>query len=275
MYPPGSVKDGTTRILTGLAFAFAVILPHHDATAVPSPVNLGSASSFAVLAGSAITVAGAVNSTTITGDIGSYPTPSITGLGNVVLNGANHAGDAVTQQAKTDLTTAYNDAAGRTPVTTVAGDTLGGLFLGSGVYGGGALDLTGTLTLNAAGDPNAVFIFLMASSLTTASSSKVVLQNGAQACHVFWQVGSSATLGSYSSFVGNILALTSIDMGTYATVDGRLLAQNGAVTLDGYDTITKSVCSSSAVPDTGGTLLLLGCGVATLLAFRRQFPDLV
>ena len=262
----------------GFVLAVAVTFLHHDATA-STTVPLGTASGFAVLAGSGITVAGAVNTTTITGDIGTYPTPSITGLGNVVLNGANQTADTgLMLIAKNDLVTAYGNAAGQSATVSYgsANQELGGLNLTPGVYNDStSFGLTGILTLNAGGDPNAVWIFQAGSTLTTASNSKVDLIGGAQACHVFWQVGSSATLGTYSDFAGNILALTSITADTGATVDGRLLAQNGAVTLDN-NTITKSVCNSSAsgVPDTGGTLWLLGSGVAALLAFRRRFPSL-
>ena len=250
----------------------------YNAMASLTTVDLLSDSSFAVLAGSGITVAGAVNSTTITGDIGTFPTTTITGLQNVVLNGVNHAGDAVTQQAKNDLVIAYGDASGRAATTTYAPIfDLGGLTLGSGVYkDSSSFGVTGTLTLDANNDPNAVFIFQAGSTLTTASSSKVVLINGAQACHVFWQVGSSATIGTSSDFEGNILALTDITVTTSATVDGRLLAQNGAVTLN-TDTITKSVCIEtvvSGVPDAGSTLLLLGSGLAGLFAFKRRFTCL-
>jgi uncharacterized repeat protein (TIGR01451 family) len=209
---------------------------------MPQPsVNLGTANSFAVLAGSGITNTGP---TTIIGDVGTFPITSETGFGSVTLIGTNHAGDAVTQQAKTDLTTAYNDAAGRIPAIVVAGD-LGGLTLVPGVYKStSSLGITGILTLDAQGDPNAVFIFQMGSTLTTASGSSVNLINGAQACNVFWQVGSSATLGTGSTFRGNILALASITATTAVTVDGRLLASVGAVTLD-TNTITISTCAVS------------------------------
>ena len=204
-------------------------------------VNLGTANSFAVLAGAGITNTGP---TTITGDVGTFPTTSETGFGSVTLIGTNHGGDAVTQQAKTDLITAYNDAAGRLPATAVAGD-LGGLTLVPGVYKStSSLGITGTLTLDAQGAPNAVFIFQIGSTLITASGSNVNLINGAQACNVFWQVGSSATLGTNSTFTGNILALTSITATTGATVNGRLLARNGAVTLD-TNTITIAICAVS------------------------------
>ncbi len=262
----------------GLLVAAAIFL-HHNAGAIPT-VNLGTTRDFAVLAGSGITVAGAVNSSTITGDIGTFPTPAISGLENVVLYGVNHAGDAVTQLAKDDLVTAYNDAAGRTPVTSVVSDILGGLFLTSGVYGGGALDLTGTLTLDAEGDPDAVWVFQAASTLITATDSKVTVVNAAPgydvACHVFWQVGSSATLGTRTDFQGHILALTSITLDPYATVVGQVLARDGAVTLSGYNTITLKVCDTPhGVPDAGSALLLLSSGLAALFAFRRRFFSVV
>lgn len=268
-----AVRHGTGRIAAGI-FVAGAFLPN-AAMALPTPVHLGSSASFAVLGGAGITVAGAVNSTTITGDIGTFPTTSITGLGNVVLNGVNQAGDAVTQNAKNDLVTAYNTAAGNLATTTYSPIfDLGGLTLPSGVYyDPTSFGVTGTLTLDAGGDPNAVWIFQAGSSLTTASGSLINLIGGAQACHVFWQVGSSATLGTYSDFTGNILALTDITMTTGATVNGRLLALNGAVTLDN-NTITKSACNNntvSSVPDTGSTLLLLGPGLAALFTFRRRF----
>jgi len=237
------------RLIAGLASA---VLLAQNAAAIPTDVSLGSACGFAVLAGSGITVAGAVNSTTITGDIGTHPTPSITGLGNVVLNGANQADNAVTMNAKGDLTTAYNDAAGRTYDATYAGGfDLVGLTLPSGVYNdSSSLFLSGTVTLDAQGNPDAVWIFQAGSSLITASDSAVALIGGAQACHVFWQVGSSATLGTGTEFAGNIMALQSITLNTGATMDGRALALNGAVTLDN-NVITRAVCIAGG--NTGGT----------------------
>jgi hypothetical protein len=219
------------------------------ANAAQPPVNLGTADSFAVLAGAGLTNTG---HTAITGDVGTFPTTSETGFGPcpgadcVKLNGTNHAGDAVTQGAKTDLTTAYNDAAGRTPVTTIATE-LGGQTLTPGVYNSeaGTFGITGTLTLDAQGDPNGVFIFQMAATLVSASNSNVRLIGAAQPCNVFWQVGSSATLGTNSTFTGNILALTSIQVLTKVTVEGRVLARNASVTLDA-DTITAATCSTSS-----------------------------
>ncbi|MGA2866770.1 MAG: VPDSG-CTERM sorting domain-containing protein [Verrucomicrobiota bacterium] len=269
-----AVENGAKRIPLGLVVAAALFLQHNATAQYTDTVKLGKASDFAVLAGAGITVAGAVNSTTITGDIGTYPTPSITGLGNVVLHGANQTGDAgLMLNAQNALKAAYDDAAGRS-YTTLYGPIydLGNQELGPGVYQDPSQFLiTGTLTLNAHGDPNSVWIFQAGSSLTAEVNSTVLLTDGAQSCHVFWQVTSEATLDTGSTFVGNILALQAITLDTGATVDGRVLARNAAVSLD-YNTITKSVCNTvSGVPDSGSTLLLLGSGVAALFAFRRRF----
>lgn len=211
----------------------------------PVAVPLSTAASFAVLAGSGITNTGA---TVTTGDIGSFPTTTIGGFPPGTVGGTNHAGDAVTQGAKTALTTAYLDAESRTPVTTVPTE-LGGTILTAGVYtaASGTFGLTGSLTLDGQGDPSAVFIFQMPTTLTTATGSNVTLTGSAQSCNVFWQVGSSATLGGATTFRGTILALTSITLVTGATIDGRALARNGAVTLD-TNTITISTCAAPPPP---------------------------
>jgi hypothetical protein len=202
----------------------------------PPSVGLGTATSFAILAGAGITNTGP---TTVNGDVGTFPTTTQTGFGSVTITGTNHAGDAVTQGAKNDLVTAYNTAAGSGPTTPVAAN-LGGQNLVPGVYNSASsLALTGVLTLT--GTSTDVWIFQAGSTLTTATGSSVVFSGGAQACNVFWQVGSSATLGTGSSFKGTILALTSITATTGATIEGRLLARNGAVTLD-TNTITRSTC---------------------------------
>ena len=160
-----------------------------------------------------------------------------------MIDGTIHAADAVCLQAQSDLTIAYNDAAGRAPNTTYLGvKDLGGQTLTPGVYKADAFAITGTLTLDAQGDPNAVWIFQAGSTLITAPDSRVVLINSAQPCNVFWQVGSSATLGVDSTFVGTILALTAITANTNATVQGRLMARNAAVALDS-NTITRPVCA--------------------------------
>ena len=228
---------GAVAALSVVTLAFA-----SGALAAQAPVSLGTTASYAVLAGTTVTNTGP---TTVGGNLGLSPGSSVTGFPpGLVSGGVQNVANAAAVQAQSDLVTAYNDAAGRTPATTVAGDTLGGLTLTAGLYSGGALDLTGTLTLDAQGDSGAVFIFQAASTLITASASQVKLVNGASPCNVFWQVGSSATLGTTTSFKGTILALTSIGLNTGATVDGRLLARNGAVTLDS-NTVNELGCSGA------------------------------
>jgi len=218
------------------------------AQAAAVPVPLGTAEPFVVLAGAGITNTGP---TTLNGDIGTFPTRSITGKATLTVNGSIHAADAVARIAKDDLREAYNTAAGEQPPEPIAGD-LGGQKLTSGVYkSASSIGLTGTLTLDAQGDPNSVFVFQAGTTLTTASASRVLLVNGAQACNVYWQIGSSATLGTNSTFIGTILALQSITLTTGATVDGRVLARNGAVTLD-TNVITKPTCATDG-GTTGGT----------------------
>ena len=203
-------------------------------------VSLGSAGNFAVLAGSTITNTG---SSVVNGDLGLNPGTSVTGFPAGVLNGTKHIADANTVEAQVDLTAAYLNAAGQTPVTTIPSE-LGGSTKIAGIYDSsdGKFSITGTLTLDGQGNPGAVFIFKTASTLITDGASNVSLINGAQACNVFWQVGSSATLGTNSVFKGNILALTSATLTTGANVEGRVLARNGAVTLDS-STITKATCA--------------------------------
>ena len=216
------------------------------APAATRSVDLGTAESFAVLAGSTVTNTGP---SLITGDLGVWPGLAVTGFPpGLVTGGTIHSGDAVAKNAQQDLTTAYNDAAGRTPATVIP-TQLGGRVLKAGVYRtpAGTLQLTGTLTLDAENNPSAVFVFQAASTLTTATASRVELINGAQPCNVFWQIGSSATIGPTTTFVGNILALTSISLQSEATVNGRALARNGAVTLIN-NRITKSTCSPAAPP---------------------------
>lgn len=209
--------------------ATGILFLADPARAAQPPVGLGTATSFAVLAGSTVTNTGP---SVISGSLGVDPGTSVVGFPpGVVDNGSIHATDAAAAQAQADTTTAYNDAAGRGPAAAITSD-LGGQTLVAGVYSGPTLALTGTPTLNAEGDPNAVFVLQTSSTLITASSSVVALSNGASACNVFWQVGSSATLGTGSTMVGTVLALTSITAQTNAGVTGRLMARNDAVTLD-------------------------------------------
>lgn len=223
--------------------ALGTVATMPSATAAQPSVGLGKATSFAVIAGTTVTNTGP---STISGDVGVSPGNAITGFpAGKILNGTQHKADALALQAQTDLTTAYNDAAGRTPATVVPVD-LGGKTLTAGVYKAtSALGLTGTVTLNAAGDTSAIFVFQAGSTLITASSSSVRLTGGAQACNVFWQVGSSATLGTNSTFVGTVMALTSASVQSGATVAGRVLARNGQVSLDD-NTITRPACATAA-----------------------------
>ena len=200
-------------------------------------LNLGTAANFAVLAGAAVTSTG---NTDVTGDLGVWAGSSVTGIQGIVpggpgiVHGNIHAGDATAQTAQGDLTTAYNDAAGRTlaPVD-VANADLGGRTLAPGLYKStGTLALTGTVTLDAQGDVNGVWIFQVASSLDTATGSQVILSGGAKASNVFWQVGSSASLGTTTVFKGTIMANQSISLANGATLQGRALAGIASVTMD-------------------------------------------
>ena len=219
------------------------------AQAAQPRVGLGTAAAYGVLAGQGVTNTGP---SVINGNVGTSPNGSVTGFPPGLAHGAIHRADAAALQAQSDLTTAYNDAAGRTPVTTIATE-LGGRRLTPGVYdsASGTFHITGTLTLDAQGDPDGVFIFKTASTLITASSSNVSLLGRAQSCNTFWKVGSSATLGTTSSFRGNILALTSVQVQTRVNVLGRVMARNASVTLDN-DVITAAACVAGAGTGSGG-----------------------
>jgi hypothetical protein len=225
------------------------------ASAAQPPVPLGTDTYFGVVAGSTVTNTGP---SVVSGSLGLSPGTAVTGFPpGTVVNGTQYAADGVALQAQNDLVTAYNSAAGRTPVTVESNPDLGGDNLVAGVYKGtSTLSLTGTLTLNGQGSANSVFIFQAGSTLITASSSTVSLINGASWCNVFWQVGSSATLGTGSAFVGTVMALTSVTLDTGATVEGRMLARNGAVTLDS-NTFSQPACATSSTTSTtaapGGT----------------------
>jgi hypothetical protein len=208
-------------------------------------ISLGTAQNFGVLAGSTVTNTGA---TTVNGNVGVSPGSAVTGFPpGVVVGGAIHSNDAVAMQAQNDLTTAYNNIASTPCTVDLTGQNLGGLTLTPGVYCfSSSAQITGALTLDALGNPNALFLFKIGSTLTTSTGSTVtVANNGGSSCNkVFWQVGSSATIGTGSSFVGDILALTSITLTTGANTNGRALARNGAVTLDtnNVNTCGVTVC---------------------------------
>jgi LPXTG-motif cell wall-anchored protein len=220
--------------------------PSADAEIIPT-VPLATAADYSVLAGETVTNTGP---TVVPQSVGVSPGSAVTGFppGIVVLPGVVHAADAAALQAQNHLTTAYDNAAGRS-LTETTTDDLGGLTLVGGTYSGPnpELQLTGNLTLDGLGDPNSVFIFQAQSTLTTASASSVTLVNGAQACNVFWQVGSSATIGTGTIFVGNIMALTSISVTTGATIEGRALARTGQVSLD-TNVFTTPSCDLTTVP---------------------------
>jgi len=246
-------KKKFISLLVVLSLGVMMVAPTTSMAAQPT-VNLGTTSTFVVLAGSTITNTGTTTINGSTGaDVGLSPGTVFSGRESVTISGAVHLADAVAIKAKDDLVTAYNDAAGRTPVTTIPSE-LGGTTLKPGTYDSadGTFQITGKLTLDAQGDPDGVFVFKTASTLKTASASNVNLINSARFCRTFWKVGSSATLGTNSHFVGHIFAMESITATTGATVQGQLMARTGAVTLDN-NTITNGLCTTTPVtsPATG------------------------
>jgi hypothetical protein len=248
---------GAASAAVVVAISATVLASAGDASAAATQVVLATAEPFAVLAGTGITSTG---TTSISGDIGTLPTPALTVTGSILLTGTNHAGDGVTATAKSDLTTAYLAAAAQStdPGGSIVAD-LAGQTLTPGVYTGAAdLAINGPLplTLDANGDPNAVFVFQSPSTLVTQPGTQVVLTDSANACHVFWQVATSTTLGVNSTFAGNILTLQSSTLKTGATLEGSVLSRNGAVTLDD-NTILRPACAS---PVTAGTSTITGAG---------------
>jgi len=239
----------------GVALA-AIAAPTSASAAIPDGgIDLRTATPYGVLAAATVTNTG---TTTITGDLGLSPNSAVTGFPPGILNGVFHLADAVALGAKNDLTTAYNQAAGLPPTTSGLGDLVG-LTLVPGVYSGDALSLSGTLRLE--GTATSVWVFQAASTLITASASNIVITGGATGCNVFWQVGSSATFGTGTAFAGTVMAAEDITATTGATFAGRLLALNGAVTLDtnvitrpsGCEVASPAVTSPAPTDATVGT----------------------
>lgn len=239
---PGAWAALAVATCLGLGSLLTATVPAAVAAGPVAP-PLGTAAAYAVLAGQRVTNTG---STTITGNVGVAPGTEVSGNPNVLPPGTIQRGTTPAQQAQDALTNAYTIAAGTQPETPVAVE-LGGRTLTAGTYTGGELGLTGTLTLR--GGPDDVFVFKAASTLITQADSRVQLVGGVQACNIFWQVSSSATLATDTIFVGTIMALTDIDMFARATLEGRALARNGETRLRN-NVITRPTCAAAPPPTT-------------------------
>ncbi|GAA1131143.1 ice-binding family protein [Arthrobacter flavus] len=272
--PPTRAVVGVIAATTaGFMVLVGALTGQPSAFAADAPL-LGTAANYSVLAGSTVTNTG---NSVLNRRLGLSPGTSVTGFPPGVSAGQDVA-NATAVQAKSDLGIAYDNAAGE-PSTASVAQELGGLTLVEGVYTNAtALGLNGALTLDGQNNPNAVFIFQAGSTLTTGSNSSVQFINGAQACNVFWQVGSSATLGTGTAFAGTILALTSISVNGGATIDGRVLAREGAVTLDN-NVFTSSPCNvategptATATPTVSASPTVAPTGIPTVTAPPTTAP---
>lgn len=229
--------------LASIASALLLVMGSSGASAAPGAVPFATAGGFVVLAGAGVTATG---ENTLNGDLGTSPATSLSGSGTVTVNGASHIGDRVATRAQADAQDAYVNAAGQRPTTQVLAD-LGGQTLGPGIYSQATpMLVTGMLTLDAGGDPNAVWVFQARSDLSVAAGSSISLLNGAQSCNVLWQVAGSADLGAGASFNGAIIASWSVALAAGTTLAGRAFALNGGVSLDA-NTITLPACVTAGV----------------------------
>ncbi len=239
-----------TRVGLVLVAMFTMVMFGNSASAATNP-TLGDAGSFGVLAGSTVTNTGP---SLVFGDVGVAPGSAVTGFppGAIAPPGAIHGGDSTADEAQSAVALAFTNLALQPCDNDLTGQDLGGLTLTPGVYCfSSSAFLTGVLTLNTLGNPEAVFVFQTGSTLITASNSSVVFTDGEATCNIFWKVGSSATIGTETTFEGNILALASITANTGANIEGRLLASTGAVTLD-TNTITGPYCVTPVSTDDDG-----------------------
>ncbi|MDB6139788.1 MAG: hypothetical protein JWO94_2860 [Verrucomicrobiaceae bacterium] len=260
------IKTSRLTSILSAGSLFLAFTPLCHAATVP----LGEAGNFAVLGYSTVTNTG---HTSLFGDLGVSPGTAVTGFLPGTFTGALHSADSVSLQARADAISAYSQLAALPVTHDLTGQDLGGLTLTPGVYEfSSSAQLTGTLTLDGQGQLDPLFVFQIGSTITTASYSSIFTTNGADWSNVYFQVGSSATLGTYSEFQGNIIALASDTLTTGVTVNGSVIALNGAVTLDTNVVVAQSNAPVTVVPEPGSAVLLaLGF---TCLRLRRKRPQI-